>query len=146
MVAGCLSGRYGSSPRERNREVETRPAFAQLPTRTEVGMAALLPRAQEQFAVTVEDGKPVAYIGATRLPGPVERARHLEGTLKQTGRAAERREVDDFLRNDGALIAACAASGSLPVAYTTGLDEGGEIAAKVTFTVFGDVLRKCAEF
>lgn len=132
--------------RERHREVETRPALAQIPTRTEVGMAALLPRAHEQFAVTVEDGKPVAYIGAIRLPGPVERAKHLEGTLKQNGRTVERREIDDFLRSDGALIAVCAASGSLPVAYTTGLDEGGEIAAKVTFTVFGDMLRKCAEF
>ncbi|MBI3303495.1 MAG: PglZ domain-containing protein [Deltaproteobacteria bacterium] len=132
--------------RERGREVETRPALAQLPTRTEVGMAALLPRAQREFAVKVEDGRLVPYIGTTRLPGPVERTKYLEAVLKQAGQKVERREVDEFLRSDGALITACASSGSVPVAYTTELDEGGEIAAKVTFAVFSDVLQKCAEF
>ena len=132
--------------RERNRDVETPPALAQLPTRTEVGMAALLPGAQGEFAVKVEDGKLISYIGPTRLPGTVERAKHLEGALKQNGRTVERREIDDFLRSDGALIAACAASGSLPVAYTTELDDAGGIAVKVTFTVFEEMLRKCVEF
>jgi hypothetical protein len=65
-------------------------------------MAALLPGAREEFAVKVEDGKLISYIGSTRLPGPVERARHLAGALKQNGRTVERREIDDFLRTDGA--------------------------------------------
>jgi hypothetical protein len=70
----------------------------------------------------------------------------LAGALKQNGRTVERWEIDDFLRNDGALLAGCTASGSLPVAYTSDFDEGGEFATKVTFTVFGEVLQKCVDF
>jgi hypothetical protein len=130
----------------RGYEVETRPALAQLPTRTEVGMAALLPRADGQFSVKVEDGKVVSYIGATRLSNVEERKKHYASILQQQGISSRREEVLEFLKNDGALLAECATSNVLPVAYTLDLDEGGPTAAGITYQVFTESLSRCEKF
>ena len=120
--------RAGAPPgARRGIRIEPRPALAQLPTRTEVGMAALLPRADGQFAVKVEDGKLISYIGTTRLPSVEERKRHYdELSLASKGIASRREEVQEFLKNDGALLAEC---GGLRArcrsAYTLDIDEGG---------------------
>ena len=132
--------------RDRGLTVETCPTLAQLPTRTEVGMAALLPRAKGQFGVKVEGGKLVSYIGARRLPGTSERSAHLESALAEAGRKVSRLEIDDFLRDGGAKLVHCAAKGMLPVAYTTELDDSGPAAAKVTFELFVEILEKCSTF
>jgi hypothetical protein len=128
------------------RQVEYRTALATLPTRTEVGMAALLPRAEDGFAVKVEQGRLMAYIGSTRLPSVTERTRHLESASVGPGRTVCRRPVEEFLDRDARLLAECFRVRQLPVAHTTDLDEGGEIAAKVTFRVFDEVLDTCSRF
>lgn len=131
---------------QRGREVRTQPALAQLPTRTEVGMAALLPRASGNFSVEVEDGKLVSYIEHTRLPGVDQRSKFLVATLATGQRKVERRQVEEFLAQDGALITRCAAQGALPIAYTTDIDEGGPMAAKADFKFFLGRLEVCAQF
>lgn len=128
----------------RGREVGVCFALAELPTRTEVGMAALLPRAHGEFTVSVENGKLVSRIGATRLPGPTERSQHLVTVLTQQGKAVRRESLAVFLRDDGKLLTESFADGAVVVAHTLDLDDGGEIAATVTFQVFTEVLRACA--
>jgi len=132
--------------RRAGRQVEKRTALATVPTRTEVGMAALLPRAEDGFAVKVEQGRLIAYIGSTRLPGVVERTKHLESAPVGAGRSVYRRPVEDFLDREARLLAECLRTQQLPVAHTTDLDESGEIAAKVTFRVFDEVLDVCSRF
>lgn len=128
------------------RRVDHRTAFATLPSRTEVGMAALLPRAETDFAVKVEQGRLMAYIGSVRLPSVNERTKYLESVASQQGKHVWRRPVEEFMADDGRLLAECLAEGRLPVAHTTDMDEGGEIAAKVTYQVFDEVLGTCARF
>lgn len=132
--------------RRSGRKVETRAALAELPSRTEVGMAALLPRAEELFRVDVEKAKLVPSIGGTRLPSVNERTKHLEAAAIQMGRKVSRCEVTEFLKGGAKLLRACAARGETPVAHTTDLDEGGELAARVSFGLFEDILGTCAEF
>jgi hypothetical protein len=128
------------------RQVEYKTALATLPSRTEVGMAALLPRAEDGFAVKVEEGRLMASIGTTRLPSVTERTKHLEAISVGPGRIPRRRPVEDFLDRDAHLLRECLRDGLLPVAHTTDLDEGGDIAAKVTFRVFDEVLEVCSRF
>jgi hypothetical protein len=130
----------------RGLRVEPQFVLAELPTRTEVGMAALLPRAHESFTVRAEAGRLVASIGPNRLPGTEDRRRYLEGILSQQGKQLRRAEVDAFIGQDGEPLGQCRAAGRLPVAHTRELDEGGEIAAGVSFEIFADILGKCATF
>jgi hypothetical protein len=127
-------------------QVEVRRALAELPTRTEIGMVALLPRAHEGFAVRVEQGRLVPAIGAARIPGTAERWRYLEAHGTRERRGVCRDEVGAYLRPDSRLLVDCRERGALPVAHTTDLDEGGDIAATVSFEVFNQVLDRCARF
>jgi len=128
------------------RQVEHRTVFATLPSRTEVCMAALLPRAENGFAVKVEQSRLMAYIGPVRLPSVNERTRYLESVAREQGKQVKRRSIGEFLAEDGKLLAECFREKQLPVAHTTDIDDGGEIAAKVSFSVFERVLDTCASF
>jgi PglZ domain-containing protein len=130
----------------KHREMKVHPVLAELPTRTEVGMAALLPGAKGEFAVRVEQGKLTAYIGAHRVRGVNERTKRLQTALAQEGRKVRRERVDAFLRGDGKLLAECRSEGVLPVAYTTDIDDGGDVAARVSYEPFRRVIETCAEF
>lgn len=132
--------------RQSGRTVETRMALAELPTRTEIGMAALLPRADQEFRVDVEKGKLVPAIGAARLPSVNERTKHLESDSIQMGRKVTRNEVGEFLKGGAKLLRSCADKGATAVAFTTDLDDGGELAARVSFRLFDEILGTCADF
>ena len=80
----------------RGLRVEPHFALAELPTRTEIGMVALLPRAHDDFAVRAEDGRLVASIASTRFLGTDDRTRYLEKTLSQQGRQVCRQEVAEY--------------------------------------------------
>ena len=109
-------------------------------------MAALLPGASEEFAVKVEQGKLIPYIGTTRLPGTNDRTRHLESVAARQGKPVFRHSVEEFLAEDGRLLTNCIQEKRLPVAFTSDLDEGGEIAARVSFRLFDEILDTCALF
>lgn len=132
--------------RQSGRTVETQIALAELPTRTEIGMAALLPRADQEFRVDVEKGKLVPSIGSARLPSVNERTKHLESASIQMGRKVTRNEVGEFLKGGAKLLRSCADKGATAVAFTTDLDDGGELAARVSFRLFDEILGTCAEF
>jgi hypothetical protein len=130
----------------RGHRVEAHLALAELPTRTEVGMAALLPRAQSSFAVKVEQGRLVPAIEGARLPGTMERRRYLDTVLARQGRPMYRDELDAYLKQGGKLLVECRQREAVAVAHTTELDDEGGIAAEVSFALFGETLTKCAAF
>ena len=130
----------------KHREAIMRPALAELPTRTEVGMAALLPGA-EALTVAVEGGKLVARIGDERVRNAPERAKRLEVSLGSRGKTVRRMPLGDFLRNDAEALREALTDGALPVAYTTDVDEEGPVAASVeSFVQIARVVEQCAAF
>lgn len=131
---------------KRRRPVETLSVLAQLPTRTEVGMAALLPRADSGFAVRVEDGALIPYIESRRLYDTTARYRYLDDGIAAGGRTITRAEIDDFLAYGGKRLRDCAAHNELPVALTTEIDDGGPQAAKVALSQLDASLEKCERF
>jgi hypothetical protein len=130
----------------RGHRVELHFVLAELPTRTEIGMAALLPRAQDAFAVRVEQGKLVSTVGGARLTGTTERRRYLETVLRQQGKPVYRDEIEAYLKQGGRLLTECRSQGCVAVAHSTELDDEGEIAAGVSFGLFEEMLAKCVDF
>jgi hypothetical protein len=141
-----LAHELGQRAQAQGHSVERRFALAELPTRTEVGMAALLPRAHQDFAVRVEQGRLVPSIEGKRVSGTDERVRYLEAVSAQQGIKVRRGEVGEFLRDDARLVKECSRAGVVPVAFTTDIDDAGETAARVTFQVFDEILDQCAGF
>ncbi len=140
-----LANELAARLRERHRAVDLEPHFAELPTRTEVGMAALLPGAEREdaFRVRVEGGRLIAEIGDERVAGAAERRQYLARWASRTGTTIDIATVDAFLA-DPSRLAAAIETGALAVAWTTEIDEAGPIASAVSFDVVGQVLEKCA--
>jgi hypothetical protein len=130
--------------RVRERNVEPRTVLAALPTRTEVGMAALLPRAHDGFAVRVENGRLTAAIGSVRVAGTDERARY--EAKAPVPRRVVRRHLNEWVGDGGTLLSVAWRDQALALAHTTDLDEGGEIAATVDFQLFGKIVDTCERF
>ncbi len=141
-----LSYALAERARAAGHATEAQAVLGVLPARTEVGMAALLPRAQDSFSLAVEQGRLVPSIGDSRLPGVTERTRFLERVAREQGRVVERRPVEEFLASRSAALKQAYRDRKVPVAHTTDVDDGGEIAAKVSFELFDKILDTCARF
>lgn len=141
-----LAHELGQRASKAGHSVGHRFVLAELPTRTEVGMAALLPRAHQDFAVRVEQGRLVPSIEGKRLPGTDDRAKYFEGVSAQQGLKVRRAPVGDFLRDGARLMKECRGADVTPVGHTTDLDDAGETAARVTFQVFDEILDRCDAF
>ncbi len=134
--------------RAKHRAVETELRLAELPTRTEVGMAALLPHAERDgaFAVRVEGGRMVASIEGERVASAAERRGCLQRWAAATGRTVDIATVDAFLAGGASRLRAAHGSGAVPIVWTTEVDDAGPIAGAVSFEVVREVLEKCASF
>lgn len=130
----------------RKHKVASRPALAQLPTRTEVGMAALLPRAEQRFEVRVEGGALLPAVDGEAMPGVTERKKHYNAVLTAQGVKHRREQIETFLTNDAKLLAECAAGAVLPIGYTLDIDDNGDAAATLTWEVFERALDQCERF
>jgi hypothetical protein len=134
--------------RAKHRVVETELRLAELPTRTEVGMAALLPHAEREdaFAVRVENGRLVASIEGERVANAPERRAFVGRWGSAAGRAIDIATVDAFLAGGASRLRAAYKAETLPFAWTTEVDDAGPIASAVDFSVVDKVLEKCASF
>ncbi len=141
-----LAHQLGQNLQARGLRVEHKLALAELPTRTEVGMVALLPRGEQDFCVEVEQGRLISSIERRRVPDAQDRVKYLERVLAQQGIKVRSEDLDTWLKRDRGLLGECRRAGTLAVAATTDLDDSGEIAASVTFELFGEILGKCAAF
>jgi len=79
---------------------EVKPTMTVLPSITELGMAALLPRAQEGLSLAVEDGRLAVRIGDESVGSLSERRAYLERHLGRRGKvvALEELEREDLSR------------------------------------------------
>jgi hypothetical protein len=109
-------------------------------------MAALLPRADDAFSLSVEQGRLVPSIGGVRLPGVTERVQYMEKVCGQQGKKVLRLPVEDFLAGQASSLKQAFKDRQIPIAHTTDLDEGGEMAAKVSFELFDTVLATCSRY
>lgn len=121
------------------REVTSRLALAALPSKTPVGMAALLPRAGSPFMVLARNGKLRAEIGGRDVSNP-------DGRTEQLRQCVPNVEVGELKAVSEAQLAHWAALRHPLVLMTRDIDHSGEIAAGVSPNLFEEMVGDLARW
>jgi hypothetical protein len=120
-----------------NRTVYTRLALASLPSKTPVGMASLLPRADSDLIVLSKNGKLRSDISGKDVSAPAGRIDHLRSHIANIEVGELKAVSEDQLRQW--------ASNRMPVALMTrDIDDSGEIAASVAPELFEEMVADLA--
>jgi hypothetical protein len=121
------------------REVSTRLALAALPSKTPVGMAALLPHGGSPLVVLVKNGKLRAEVSNRDVSDPENRAMQLRQFVPNV-------EVGQLKEVPESQLAQWAAAHHPAVLMTRDIDEGGEIAASISPTLFEEMIGDLARW
>jgi hypothetical protein len=134
-LAESLVGRL----QQPGREVTMPLALAALPSKTPVGMAALLPRGGSSLVVLARNGKLRAEIGGRDVSDP-------DGRTEQLRQCVPNVEVGELKAVSETQLAQWAAARHPVVLMTRDIDDSGEIAATVSPTLFEEMVADLARW
>lgn len=135
-LAESLFARLQHQP---GREVSSRLGLAALPSKTPMGMAALLPRGSSPLVVLTKNGKVRVEIGDRDVTT-------LDGRTEQLKLSVPNVEVGELKEVSETQLAGWAAARHPVVLMTRDIDESGEIAAGVSATLFEDMVGELARW